>query len=95
MIDIRKPLFKLGQIMATPGALAAMEEAGQAAWELVSRHVQGDWGEVGAEDAEANARSVEDGSRILSAYHLKTGERLWVLTEADRSSTCILLPDEY
>lgn len=95
MIDIRKPLFKLGQVVATPGALAALEEAGQAPWEFLSRHVQGDWGDVGAEDAEANDRSVEDGSRILSAYALTTEEKIWVITEADRSSTCLLLPDEY
>lgn len=95
MIDIRKPLFKLGQVVATPGALAALEEAGQAPWELLARHVQGDWGDVGQEDAQANDRSVEDGSRILSAYKLNTGEKIWVITEADRSSTCILLPDEY
>lgn len=95
MIDVKKPLFKLGQVVGTPGALAEFEEAGQTPWEFISRHVQGDWGDVGDEDREANDRSVEDGSRILSAYHLKTGTTIWVITEADRSSTCLLLPDEY
>jgi hypothetical protein len=95
MIDVKKPLFKLGQVVATPGALAAFEEAGLTPWEFLSRHVQGDWGDLNDVDREANDRSVEDGSRILSAYHLKTGVKVWIITEADRSSTCLLLPDEY
>ena len=59
------------------------------------RHRAGDWGEVDAADAAANDRAVSEGERVLSAYTLKDGTRLWVITEADRSSTCILLPDEY
>ena len=63
--------------------------------EFLVRHVRGDWGDVCEEDAEANEQSLKDGSRILSAYHLKTGQKVWVLTEADRSSTVCLLPSEY
>ena len=95
MIDVKKPLFRLGQVVATPGALTEFEKAGQSPWEFLSRHVLGDWGDVGDEDKEANDRSVEEGSRILSAYLLKTDTKIWIITEADRSSTCLLLPDEY
>ena len=101
MIPVNNPLFKLGQVVATPGGLEAMEKAGQAPWEFLARHVQGDWGVVGAEDAEANNQSLKDGSRLLSAYILKDGEtKLWVITEAaddhgNRAATTLLLPDEY
>ena len=61
----------------------------------VRRHAWGDWGDVSAEDAQANERALQDGSRLFSAYALGTGERLWIITEADRSSTTVLLPDEY
>ena len=96
MIDVSKPKFNLGQVVATPGALATLEEAGINLWELLSRHSRGDWGDVCEEDAALNDESVTDGSRILSSYNLpKTGERVWCITEADRSSTCCLRPDEY
>ena len=63
--------------------------------QFVARHAVGDWGELGDEDKRLNDRAVVEGSRILSAYTTKCGEKLWVITEADRSSTCLLLPDEY
>jgi hypothetical protein len=87
--------FRLGKIVATPGALQALEEAGQSALDFVSRHARGDWGEVDAEDKRANEDALRDGDRILSAYRTKLGERVWVITEADRSSTTLLLPSEY
>lgn len=90
-----QPLFPLGQIVATPGALEALNEARQSPVEFLARHARGDWGEVCAEDKALNDEAVKDGSRILSAYRTKVGVKLWVITEADRSSTCILLPDEY
>jgi hypothetical protein len=95
MIDVKKSLFKLGQVVATPGALSAMEEASQPPSELLARHVKGDWGDLDGDDKEANDRSVEEGTRILSAYILKTGVKVWVISEADRGSTCLLLPEEY
>lgn len=99
MISVRRPLFKLGAVVATPGALAALDKANQHPWEFLARHVQGDWGVVGAEDAEANTEALEDGSRLLSAYVLKTDEKLWIITEAEdhgnRGATTLLLPDEY
>ncbi len=95
MIAVNKALFQLGQVVATPGAIEALEKAQTSAWELLSRHVAGDFGEVDAEDWQANLVAIQQDARILSAYTLKTGERLWAITEADRSSTCLLRPDEY
>ena len=86
------PRFVLGQIVATPGALEALEEAGQSPSQFLCRHARGDWGE---EDRQLNDQALIEGSRLLSAYCLRTGTKLWIITEADRSSTCILLPEEY
>lgn len=89
------PKFPLGQLVATPGAFAALGEANQAALEFLRRHIVGDWGDLDAEDKASNDWSVRNGARILSAYTLSSGVRIWIITEADRSSTCILLPKEY
>lgn len=88
-------LFELGRIVATPGALAALERALQKPQEFIDRHVAGDWGEVPQEDKVENEVSLLNGYRLLSAYRTAMGERLWILTEADRSLTTILLPQEY
>jgi len=90
-----EPLFSLGQLVATPGALDALQEAGQSPAVFLSRHVTGDWGDCCAEDAAANDQALKDETRIFSVYHTATGVKIWVITEADRSSTCILLPSEY
>ena len=90
-----KPLFPLGQVVATPGALAVLEKAGQQSGNFLARHVSGDWGEVDAHDIKENEMSLLLGFRLLSAYHTSAGDKLWMITEADRSSTCILLPEEY
>ncbi|MGD0899736.1 MAG: hypothetical protein ABR915_18035 [Thermoguttaceae bacterium] len=90
-----KPKFPLGQIVATPGALQALQEAGQSPSFFLDKHVRGDWGELCNEDKRANDQALVDGSRLLSAYRTLRGERIWVITEADRSSTCLLRPDEY
>ena len=87
--------FSLGRTVSTPGALKSLEAAGQSPLEFLTRHSAGDWGEVSREDAAENEISISKGFRILSAYTLKNGDRIWVITEADRSSTCILLPEEY
>ena len=90
------PLFSLGQVVATPGALAALEKAGQGPQEFLSRHVRGDWGELCEEDRRENQHSLERGFRLLSSYRTNTGDtKVWVITEADRSVTTILLPEEY
>ncbi|HUQ94625.1 MAG TPA: hypothetical protein VM120_23285 [Bryobacteraceae bacterium] len=87
--------FHLGKVVATPGALSALAAVGQSPQEFVSRHQGGDWGEVDEHDARENETSLQQGFRLLSAYTLKDGTRIWVITEADRSSTTILLPEEY
>jgi hypothetical protein len=90
-----KPKFPLGQTVATPGALDLLHESGENPAVFLNRHVQGDWGEVCQEDRQLNDQALVDGSRVLSAYRTSKGERLWVITEADRSSTCLLKPEEY
>ena len=91
----RKPLFDLGQLVATPGALAALEKTGQNAMDFLSRHLRGDWGDLPKEDKDENQLSLDKGFRLLSSYRTTAGDKLWVITEADRSHTTLLLPDEY
>jgi len=86
-------LFELGRIVATPGALEVLSPEEPLA--LLQRHQSGDWGEVPPADARENRLSVKRGFRVLSSYTVASGERVWVLTEADRSSTTILTPSEY
>ena len=86
--------FPLGQIVATPGALELLDRGAVNAASFLLRHQSGDWGDVPPEDAEENESSVVNGNRILSSYTV-LGDRLWIITEADRSSTTLLLPDEY
>lgn len=90
-----QPLFPLGQVLSTPGALEALAEVEQEPLQLLARHVTGDWGQVPDEDKAENDFSVERQLRILSAYVLPTGVKVWVITEADRSATTFLLPSEY
>ena len=96
MIATRKPVsFPLGKLVATPEALSTLTKAGQSPAEFLDRHTRGDWGEVDGDDWALNDEALEEGTRILSAYRTKANVRIWIITEADRSSTCILLPDEY
>lgn len=89
-------LFPLGQIVATPGALAALEKAGQTPLDFLSRHVRGDWGELDEHDRKENELSLKRGFRLLSSYRVSSGDtKVWVITEADRSVTTLLLPEEY
>jgi hypothetical protein len=90
-----KPLFELGRIVGTPGALDAMEYAEVIPENLLRRHAFGDWGNVQEEDAKENDFSVKHGLRILSSYKLDTGVTIWIITEADRSTTTFLLSSEY
>ena len=95
-----KPKFLLGQVLATPGVIEAIQRSDQLPVEFLARHVTGDWGEVCADDKALNDESLIDGSRILSAYRTSKNERLWIITEAAddkgyRCCTTILLPSEY
>jgi hypothetical protein len=89
-----KPLFALGITVATRGALEAMQQMEVSPLALLSRHQRGDWGDLDAEDKQSNNQALTFGDRIFSAYQLKA-VNFWVITEADRSATTILLPEEY
>ena len=81
--------------MATAAALAALERAKQPPTCFLARHAIGDWGTLDPADIAENEYSVAHGLRLLSSYQTDAGERLWIITEADRSATTLLLPDEY
>jgi hypothetical protein len=91
-------VFAMGRIVSTPGALNLLLEHGVSPQDMLYRHCHGDWGQVSAGDARLNDAAVKDGTQILSCYELVRGDRrtrVWIITEADRSSTCLLLPEEY
>ena len=96
-----RPRFQLGQIVATPGALEALASAGQNPAEFIARHQVGDWGELDAEDKNSNDAAiahegdVDRQDRIMSAYRTVKGVKIWVITEATRVATTLLLPEEY
>jgi hypothetical protein len=92
---VAKEKFLPGRIVATPGALAALEASGEAPFEYLFRHINGDWGELSEEDRRENELSLIHGFRLLSAYTLRSGTKIWIITESDRSATTVLLPDEY
>jgi hypothetical protein len=90
---MRAPL-PLGRVVATPGALKLFMEAGGHPFDLLARHVTGDWGELCAFDRRQNEIALREGLRVLSSYEISAG-KVWIITEADRSITTILLPEEY
>ena len=99
-MDVKAPLFNLGQLVITPGALQALTEREVIPLGLLRRHANGDWAEMEPDDQEANRQALVDGSRILTCYTLAGDVRIWIITEAKgedgiRASTCILLPAEY
>lgn len=92
--------FALGRTVGTPGALEALEAAGQEPSFFLDKHVSGDWGIVDTADAQANDTAIRTGERILSIYQTLLGAEIWVMTEAtddqgERAATTILLPDDY
>jgi hypothetical protein len=90
------PLFKLGQVVATPGAIDLLRSLALNPLLFLGRHAMGDWGQICDEDREANRQALKYGNRLLSSYTInRNKERLWIITEADRSSTTLLLPSEY
>ena len=99
-MDANAPLFNLGQVVITPGALEALTEREVIPLDLLARHLRGDWAEMEPDDQEANRQALVDGSRIFTRYTLADSALIWIITEAkdengSRASTCILLPEEY
>lgn len=86
-------LFRLGRIVATPNALAKLQQPDILS--ALQRHQAGDWGDVDGEDREANNRALAEDTRLLSVYHSATRVKFWLITEADRSVTTILMPEDY
>jgi hypothetical protein len=84
----------LGKVVATPGALKLLMDAGEDVFDYLARHATGDWGELCTFDRRQNEVALRDGHRVLSAYPV-VGERVWIITEADRSVTTVLLPEDY
>ncbi len=103
----QSPLFQLGQVVATPGALQLLKQFGVQPFALLARHQSGDWGNLDASDMRENSMALVHGHRIFSSYQLtrrgkaepdgasSVTEKVWIITEADRSSTTVLLPSEY
>lgn len=88
-------LFVPGEIVSTPGALAVLKEHDCLPIRLLARHLCGDWGCIDAEDAAANEEALRCGDRLLSSYEIAPDTVIWLITEADRSVTTLLLPEEY
>jgi hypothetical protein len=84
----------LGRVVATPGALRVLMQAGGCSFDLLARHATGDWGDLCAFDRRQNEIALRDGERVFSSYDVPAG-KVWIITEADRSVTTILLPEEY
>lgn len=91
----KRPLFNLGQVVATPGFLSAAERNEEEPLAYLFKHVTGNWGDLPEQDKEANEEALAHGGRIFSAYHLADGTKFYLITEHDRSYTTFLLPSEY
>lgn len=86
-------LFPMGRILATPGALRAVRS--DEITDALNRHRSGDWGDICHADKLRNDEALKSGGRLLSAYHASNRRKFWIITEADRSATTVLLPSEY
>ena len=86
-------LFPMGRLLATPGVLETVSR--DEIFIALGRHLKGDWGDVSNTDKRSNNESLKDGSRLLSVYHAQDDLTFWIITEADRSATTVLLPSEY
>ena len=89
------PRFALGQVVSTPGALQLMQDSHVDPMSLVRLHERGCWGTIPAQDAQSNEEALECGARVMSSYLMPSGGVIWIITEADRSVTTCLRPDEY
>jgi hypothetical protein len=85
--------FDLGQLVATPAALETLHP--EDVRSAVERHAAGDWGDLCEEDLQANQFALDEGLRLLSSYRDRSGIQFWIITEADRSATTVLLPEDY
>ncbi len=94
-IHLARPRLKPGKIFVTPAALTALQSVGISLFEPLLRHIRGDWGDISESDRQQNELALTAGLCILSSYALPNGERVWLITEWDRSATTILLPDDY
>jgi hypothetical protein len=92
---VPSPLFPLGTICCTPGAVLKLMRFGADGLQLLARHVTGDFGDLGDEDKASNTAAIAEGGRVFSSYEIAPRVKVWVITEADRSSTTLLLPSEY
>jgi hypothetical protein len=92
-VKIPIAVFRVGRIVSTPNALESITR--EDILDGIGRHQAGDWGEVSFEDAEANNRALAAGGRLLSVYRARNGNKFWILTEADRSATTVLMPEDY
>ncbi|CAJ0816892.1 hypothetical protein LMG19087_02911 [Ralstonia wenshanensis] len=92
---LTRPRLPLGQLLATPAAIAALSEASVSAHLLLNRHARGDWGDLSSEDQAMNQLAVLTGQRVVSHYTLPNGQVVWVITDADRAATTVLLPEDY
>ncbi len=90
-----RPRLPLGQLVATPAAVAALSATGMSIFKLLNRHARGDWGDLSPEDLALNDLAAIAGQRVLSSYLLGNGQKVWVITEWDRSATTVLLPEDY
>lgn len=95
-----QPKFNLGQVVATPGAICALQESGELPAKFLHRHVEGDWGDICNDDKRLNDEALQDGSRIMSVYSTSKGTKIWVITDATnnadrREVTTVLLPEDY
>ena len=91
----RTPKFSLGQIVATPAALALLDEHQVSPLDLLARHACGDWGDLPADDAVLNDMALQSSGRLLSSYPIAPNTKIWVITEADRLATTVLRPEDY
>ena len=91
--SVPKALFRIGRIVATPNALSRITDEDVLC--AIQRHQAGDWGNLSAEDLQTNDVAMKNGQRLLSAYKALNGTRFWIITEADRSVTTVLLPEDY
>ncbi|MCS3392750.1 hypothetical protein NX868_12605 [Burkholderia thailandensis] len=90
-----RPRFPMGRTLITPAALSMLEQVGLSSVALLDRHCSGDWGELGADDIAENELALLTGKRLLSSYVIPGGGKVWIITEADRSVTTVLLPEDY